>query len=190
MDMYNKIKTINKLLEDQGAKVVQKKPGMGNMGPLYGYLPQAVFEAVASTVPFSNTVDHFEFTEKQAIAQATVVIDQTTHTQFGESRIVKGDRGSAIKGAVTDAIQKALALFGIGSKAYRGELENVFNKKVSHTVVDDNYEALKTAASEASNLGIEEGRAWWRQNLVHIQILTKEQRADLVETLAGPVDKK
>lgn len=183
--MFNKVKAINRILEDQGARVVQEKPGLGNMSPLYGYLPQAVFDAVASVISFSNTVDHFEFTEKQAMALVTVVIDQITHTQFGESRIVKGDRGSAAKGAVTDAIQKALALFGIGSRAYRGELKDVFNKKVSHTVVDDNYEVLKTAASEASNIGIEEGRAWWRQHLNYIQALTKEQRAELVEILGA-----
>ena len=190
MDTFDKVRAINKILEDQGAKVVQKKPGLGNMEPLYGYLPQAVFDAVASVVPFSNTVNHFEFTEKQVIVQVTVTIEQAVHTQFGESRIIRGDGGSAAKGAVTDAIQKALALFGIGSRAYRGELEDVFNKKTSHTVIDDKYEILKEKAVEASNIGIEEGRAWWRQNLTYIQVLSKEQRKELVEILAGPGDKK
>lgn len=185
MEEYSKIEAINKILEDQGAGVVQKKPGLGSMGALYGYLPQAVFEAVSSVVSFSNTVNWFEFTEKQAVAQVTVTINQVVHTQFGESKIIKGDKGSAIKGAVTDAIQKALALYGIGSKAYRGELEDVFNKKTSHTVVDDNYEVLKDAAVKASSEGIEEGRAWWRQNLVHIQVLAKDQREELVEILGN-----
>ncbi|MBE9572606.1 MAG: hypothetical protein IMF11_18425, partial [Proteobacteria bacterium] len=139
------------------------------------------------TVSFSNSVDYFEFTEKQAIAQVTVTTDQVVHTQFGESKIIKDDKGSAIKGAITDAIQKALALSGVGSKAYRGELEDVFNKKVSHTVVDDNYETLKEEATKASSIGLEEGRAWWRQNLIHIQILSKEQRTELVKILG---DKK
>jgi hypothetical protein len=183
MVMYNKIQAVNKLLADQGAKVVQKKPALGNRGPLFGYIPQAVFSATASAVQFSNTVNWFEFTEKQALSQVTVVIGQDSHTQFGESQIIKGDKGSAIKGAVTDAIQKALALFGIGAKAYLGELEVVFNRKVSHTVIDDNYEALKDAAEKTADK--EMGRIWWRQNFVHIQVLTKEQREEIVKILGS-----
>jgi hypothetical protein len=97
------------------------------------------------------------------------------------------DKGSACKSAVTDGIQKALSLFGVGAPAYRGELKVVFDNKVSETKPDDDYEALKDAATKASDKGLEEGRAWWRQNLVHIQVLTKEQRGELVGILG---DKK
>jgi hypothetical protein len=189
--MIKKVETINKILADQGAAVVQKKPGLGNRPALYGYLPQAVFSAVNTVISFDSTITFFEFMEKQAIVQVTVIIDGISHSQFGEAQIVvskagNADKGSAIKGAVTDAVQKALALFGIGDQAYLGKLETVFNAKTSHLVLDDNFENLKKTAIDASNIGIEEGRAWWRQNLAHIQVLTKEQREELVKILAGP----
>jgi hypothetical protein len=189
--MIKKVEAINKLLADQGAAVVQKKPGLGNRPALYGYLPQAVFSAVNIVTPFDSTITFFEFMEKQAIAQVVVTISGVSHSQFGEAQIVvskagNADKGSAAKGAVTDAVQKALALFGIGDQAYLGKLETVFNAKTSHLVLDDNFENLKKTAIDASNIGIEEGRAWWRQNLAHIQVLTKEQREELVKILAGP----
>jgi hypothetical protein len=192
--MYNKVNEINKVLANQGARAIQKKPGLGNRPALYGYLPQIVFDAVNQVVGpenWSSVVDeHFLNERRQAIVLVTVKMFKTERTQFGESGIVKGDEGSARKGAVTDAIQKALALFGVGSAAYRGELKVIFDSKVSAIETDDNFEALKADALEASNIGIEKGRTWWKQNLVHIQILTKEQRADLVEALAGPGNRK
>jgi hypothetical protein len=193
--MCKKVQEINAILKAQGATVVQKKPGLGNRPALYGYLPQAVFSAVNAVISFSSTIEFFEFMEKQAIAQVVVTIDGESHSQFGEAQIVTSkagntDRGSAIKGAVTDAVQKALALFGIGDQAYLGNLKVVFNTKTSHSVVDDEFELLKAQATIAANVGIEEGRAWWRQNLSHVQTLSEEQRKELVEVLAGPGAKK
>jgi hypothetical protein len=179
--MYDKVKAINKLLEEQGAVVVQKKPGLGNREALYGYIPQAVFDAVASVVSFSNKVNYFEFTEKQAIAQVTVMIEEVSHTQFGESQIVKADKGSAIKGAVTDATQKALALFGIGTKAYRGELGAIFNGKVSKTIVDDNYAPLKDKAGKLKDR--KTSLQWWQDNLDEIKKISQDNRDELVKML-------
>lgn len=184
--MYDKVKTINKLLEEQGAVVVQKKPGLGNREALYGYIPQAVFDAVASTVEYTNRVDHFEFTDKQAIAQVTVTIEGLSHTQFGESQIITSksgfsDKGSAIKGAVTDATQKALALFGIGAKAYRGELRDVFDGKVSRTIVDSDHVLLKAEAGKLKDR--KTGLGWWQNNLVRIKKISQENRNELVKML-------
>jgi hypothetical protein len=188
MAMYKKINEINKVLADHGARAVQKKPGLGNRPALYGYLPQVVFDAVNQVVGpenWSSTVNEHFPNERQVVVLVTVKMFETERTQFGESSIVRGDEGSAHKGAVTDAIQKALALFGIGSAAYRGELKNIFDGKVSQVKIDDNFETLKADASKASSIGLEEGRAWWRQNLIHIQVLTKEQRGELVEILGA-----
>jgi hypothetical protein len=188
--VIKKVEAINKLLADQGAVVVQKKPELGNRPALYGYLPQAVFSAVNAVTSFDSTITFFEFIEKQAIAQAVVTINGVSHSQFGEAQIViskKGnaDKGSAIKGAVTDAIQKALALFGIGDQAYLGKLKDIFDGKVSQTEIDDDFETLKDAATKAAEIGLEKGRAWWRQNLAYIQVLTKEQREELVKILGA-----
>lgn len=179
--MYDKVKAINRLLEEQGAVIVQKKPGLGNREALYGYIPQAVFDAVASVVSSSNKINHFEFTEKQAIAQVTVTIEEISHTQFGESQIVRQDNGSAIKGAVTDAIQKALALFGIGAKAYRGELGAVFNGKVSTTIVDDEYKLLKAEAEKLTDR--KTSLRWWKNNLEGIKKTSQDNRDELVKIL-------
>lgn len=176
--MYDKIKAINKQLEDQGASVVQKKPGLGNREALYGYIPQAVFDAVASVTSCSNFINHFEFTEKQAIAQVTVTIEAIAHSQFGESQIIRGDKGSAIKGAVTDAIQKALALFGIGTKAYRGELGNVYNDKISQTITGDVYALLRDEAIKLTDR--KTSLRWWKDNLDKIKKTSQEDRDELV----------
>jgi hypothetical protein len=187
MAMYNKVKAINKLLEEQGATVIQKKPGLGNRPALYGYIPQAVFDAVASVVNFSNKINHFEFTDKQAIAQVTVTIEEISHTQFGESQVVTikssgfSDVGSALKGAVTDATQKALALFGIGTKAYRGELKAVFDGKVSQTITRDIYALLKDEAEKLKSREV--GRKWWQNNLDKIKKISQEDRVELVDML-------
>jgi hypothetical protein len=187
--MFNKIGKVNSLLECQGAAAVQKFAKLRDTGrDIYGYQPQKVFDAMCEVFGpggWFHEIVSVEFTETQVIARIAVTLEDRTSEQFGEHRIMKGDRGSACKSAVTDGIQKALSLFGVGAKAYRGELGDVFNKKVSRTVVDDNYEALKTDALKASDIGLEEGRAWWRQNLIHIQILSKEQRTELVEILGN-----
>jgi hypothetical protein len=179
--MYKKIQAINQLLENQGAKIVQKKPGLGNREALYGYIPQAVFDAVAQIVEYTNRVNHFEYTDKQAIAQVTVTIGEISHTQFGEAQIVKWDIGSALKGAVTDAIQKCFALFGIGTLAYRGELKDVFNGKISQTVIGDNYPLLKEEALTLTDRKL--SIIWWKQNLTKILKFSKEDRDELVSIL-------
>lgn len=188
--MYDKVQEVNKILELQGAAVVQKKPGLGNRPALYGYLPQAVFSAVNAVISFDSTVTFFEFMEKQAIVQVVVTINGISHSQFGEAQIVvskagNADKGSAIKGAVTDAIQKALALFGIGDQAYLGKLKDIFDGKISKTKNDNNFEDLKVEATKTSSISIEEGRTWWRQNLVHIRVLSLDQRTELVEILGA-----
>jgi hypothetical protein len=185
--MYKKVQAINQLLENQGAKVVQKKPGLGNRPALYGYIPQAVFDAVAQTVEYTNKVNHFEYTEKQAIAQVTVTIGELSHTQFGESQIVTAkssgfsDIGSALKGAVTDATQKALALFGIGASAYRGELQAVFDGMVSQTITGDDYALLKEEA--LTLVDRQTSVKWWKEKLPRIQKLEKGDRDELVKIL-------
>jgi hypothetical protein len=188
--MFNKIQAINKLLDDQGAAAVQKKPSVGSKPALYGYRPQLVMDSVNEVLGplgWSHDVKIIEFNERQAIVEVSVAIESRISVQFGEAQIVKGDKGSAAKGAVTDGIQKALSLFGVGSKAYRGELEAVFNSKISETVVDDKFEAMVEAAKVQAKISVEAGRVWWRQNLAQIKILSEEQRKELVEILA---DKK
>ena len=57
--------------------------------------------------------------------------------QFGGSRVVSGNLPDAKKGAVTDAIGKALAVLGIGNKAYRGALQSFKGKVDKLPTVDE-----------------------------------------------------
>ena len=182
--MLEKVKAINKLLADQGAAVVQKKPSIGSRPALYGYRPMCVFEAVNEVLGplgWGHTIDNIEYSERQAIVKVSVSIEGRHSYQFGEAQIVKGDKGSAAKGAVTDALQKALSLFGIGAAAYRGELETVYNAKQSHTVKSDESISLFEAARKIKSK--EEGRIFWTKNLKNINLLTVEERTELVKIL-------
>lgn len=139
--MLNKIKQINKILDDQGDSIIQKKT-VGNQ-TTYGYKAQAVFDAVNEILGPENWM--FEVldqsvvatpytlkngTEKvleQAIAEVAVYFRLDSGwfckgPQIGQSQVVNGNVGDARKGAITDAIQKGMSLWGIGSKAYRGDL--------------------------------------------------------------------
>ena len=182
--MLEKVETINKLLADQGATAVQKKPSIGSRPALYGYRPMCVFDAVNEVLGplgWDHTIDDIEYTERQAIVRASVSIEGRHSYQFGEAQIVKGDRGSAAKGAVTDALQKALSLFGIGAAAYRGELETVYNTKKSQTIESDKAGPLFEAARKI--LTKEEGRILWKKNLKNINLLSRDERAELVKIL-------
>ena len=182
--MLEKVKAINKLLADQGAIAVQKKPSIGSRPALYGYRPMCVFEAVNEVLGplgWNHTIDNLEYTERQAIVRVSVSIESRHSYQFGEAQIVKGDKGSAAKGAVTDALQKALSLFGIGAAAYRGELETVYNAKESDTVESDESGSLFEAARKI--LTKEAGRIFWKENIKTINKLSKDERTGLVRIL-------
>ena len=47
-------------------------------------------------------------------------------SQTGQMQIIKKNVGDAMKGAITDALQKCLSLLSIGSDAYRGLLRKVY----------------------------------------------------------------
>ena len=189
--MLEKVKAINKLLTDQGAIAVQKKPSIGSRPALYGYRPMCVFDAVNEVLGplgWNHTIDNIEYSERQAIVRVSVSIEGRHSYQFGEAQIVKGDKGSAAKGAVTDALQKALSLFGIGAAAYRGELETVYNAKQSYTVKSDEsslgYRHTISLFEVARKITDKEtGRTFWRENLKNIDLLTNDERTELVKIL-------
>ena len=187
--MFKKVQAVNQLLADAGPAAVQKFAKLKLTGrDIYGYQPQRVFDAmneIFGSDGWSHTIEEIIVHEKQIIARINVSISNRTSVQFGEHRVMAGDVGSAYKSAVTDGIQKALSLFGIGSKAYRGELKDVFDNKVSQTEINTGFESMIEVAKEQARIGIEEGRAWWRQNLAHIQILSNEERKKLVSVLGS-----
>jgi len=196
--LSEKILRINELLDSKGARAVQKKPGLGNRPELFGYIPQFVFDAVSEVLgadSWSHTVDEHFHTDKQAVVRVTVTIGGASHTQFGESQIIRGDTGSALKGAVTDAVQKCLALFGIGGKAYRGELKPVFQAGTSMSLVDaespSEFDQLCREA-RALNKGsgkpdLEQGRAFWKKCMAtgRLKGLSETEKTQLAKILRG-----
>lgn len=136
--MWEKIEKINKILRDQGKAVIQEKK-MQKDGKIigkiqYGYIPQAVFDAVNAVLGPENwtyEVHSNEIIDGQAIACVEVFINTVNGwlskgRQWGQSNVVKGNIGDALKGAVTDGIQKCFSLWSIGSDAYAGKLEQVW----------------------------------------------------------------
>jgi len=196
--LTGKVSKINELLDSKGARAVQKKPGLGNRPELYGYVPQFVFDAVSEVLgpdSWSHTVDGYFHTDKQAIAQVTVTIGKASHTQFGESQIIRGDTGSALKGAVTDAVQKCLALFGIGGKAYRGELKPVFQAGTSTTLIggespsdfDQLCKEARALSKGAEKPDLEQGRAFWKKCMAtgRLKGLSETEKTQLAKILRG-----
>ena len=136
--MWEKIEQINDILRQQGKTVIQekkmKKDGRVIGKVQYGYIPQAVFDAVNQVIGPENWkygVLDVAVHESQVIASVEVFIrvgDEwlSKGQQFGQSNIVKGNLGDAKKGAITDAIQKCFSLWSIGSDAYAGKLEKIW----------------------------------------------------------------
>lgn len=137
--MWQKIEQINTILRNQGKAVIQEKKIQKDgkiIGKIqYGYIPQAVFDAVNQVIGPENwkyAVLDIEIHESQVIASVDVFIrtDEgewlSKGQQFGQSNIVKGNLGDAKKGAITDAIQKCFSLWSIGADAYAGKLEKVW----------------------------------------------------------------
>jgi len=144
LDYWNEIvQQIDKILDEEGASAVQEVPARGGR-TLYGYKPQSVIDALNQVVGATNW--GYQIIESNVVPVESKkgetrylsyvrirlwIIDPTTVKEaFGGSE--NYTPGDSLKGAVTDAIQKALSLFSVGRKAYRGELHVYFDKKPSN----------------------------------------------------------
>ena len=144
LDYWNEIvQQIDKILDEEGASAVQEVPARGGR-TLYGYKPQSVIDALNQVVGATNW--GYQIIESNVVPVESKkgetrylsyvrirlwIIDPATAKEaFGGSE--NYTPGDSLKGAVTDAIQKALSLFSVGRKAYRGELHVYFDKKPSN----------------------------------------------------------
>ena len=191
--IFDLVKRVNEELEETtpGAFAIQKKPSIGSSPAFFGYRSQVVFSTVSKYLNWESKIDKIELGENRALVQVTVIIHlesaSFSHAQWGGSIVVKGDRGNALKGATTDAIQKALSLFGIGERAYLGLLEENWTK---------NQQSLKSAVPKSSSLfeklleeiadkNLDERRKWWRKKTYEIRKLTPEERDRLIRELTN-----
>ena len=133
------VEKIDSLLDKEGTSAVQEVPGRGRT--LFGYKPQFVIDALNQVVGANSwgyeVLDH-------SVEKVENKKGETRFLAYVKLRLWVVDRGSAkevfggsenytpgdaLKGAVTDAIQKGLSLFSIGRKAYRGELKELLPQK-------------------------------------------------------------
>ncbi|HIE32885.1 MAG TPA: hypothetical protein EYP81_02390, partial [Thermodesulfobacteriaceae bacterium] len=134
----SKVEAINALLRAFGRQAVQEIKMMKNgqvIGQVrYGYKPQYVFDAVNSVLLPENwryEVVSKDVFDHQVVAEVKLFIRIEDEwlckgSQTGQMQIVRGNVGDAMKGAITDALQKCFSLLSIGSDAYRGLLKEVY----------------------------------------------------------------
>jgi len=132
------VEKIDEILESEGASAVQEVPGRGRT--LYGYKPQSVIDALNRVIGSTNwgykvlehSISEVERKgEKRYLAWVKIrlwILETEAFKEvFGGSE--NYTPGDALKGAVTDAIQKGLSLFSVGRKAYRGALRELLPKR-------------------------------------------------------------
>ncbi len=133
------VEKIDSLLEKEGALAVQEVPGRGRT--LFGYKPQFVIDALNQVVGANSwgyevldySVEKVENRKGETRYLAYVKLRLWVVERESAKEVFGGSEnytpGDALKGAVTDAIQKGLSLFSIGRKAYRGELKELLPAK-------------------------------------------------------------
>ena len=133
-----KIAEINSQLRAFGREAVQEikmmKAGQVTGQIRYGYKPQYVFDAVNNVLLPENwryEVVSKEIYDNQVVAEVKLFLRAGEEwfckgSQTGQMQIIKKNVGDAMKGAITDALQKCLSLLSIGSDAYKGLLKDVY----------------------------------------------------------------
>lgn len=136
------VKTANDFLEKNEPKSVQTYTTMSGFEAT-GYRPQYIVDAANLAfgasgwrhITKNTSIDVMPLKDGKTTTVATAevsiqLLDDKgnvtfeTGTQFGGSKVISGNVADGKKGAVTDAIGKALSILGIGSKAYRGDLDS------------------------------------------------------------------
>ncbi len=137
--LTEKITAINDQLRSFGSNAVQKIEMKDREGKTigqvrYGYKPQYVFDAVNQIISPENwryELVKEEIFEAQAVTEVKLFLKNDADwickgSHKGQMQIVRGNVGDAMKGAITDAIQKCFSLVSIGQDSYRGLLENIY----------------------------------------------------------------
>lgn len=145
-NLKTKVQAINEILRGIGKPAVQEIKMIGKDGKImgqvkYGYKPQYVFDAVNDILGAEDWRYELlkeEIFDSQAVAEVKLYLKVDGEwlakgSQKGQSQIVKGNVGDAQKGSITNALLKCLSLISVGSDAYKGLLEPVFNANARST---------------------------------------------------------
>ncbi|GAB6075373.1 Rad52/Rad22 family DNA repair protein [Desulfurobacterium crinifex] len=130
------IKAVDEILDSYGEKAIQEVPSRGRV--LHGYVPQFVFDALNEVIGAGNWgYEILNSNYAKEVRERKNGKKEDVYVAVVHVRVWMMDKGNckeafggsenytaadALKGATTDAVQKALAMFSIGHKAYRGEL--------------------------------------------------------------------
>ena len=130
------VEAVDKILDSYGRDAIQEVPSRGRT--LYGYYPQFVFDALNEVIGAGNwgyEILNSSYEKEKRVRKNGK--EEEVYVALVHVRVWMMDKGNckeafggsdnytvadALKGATTDAVQKALAMFSIGHKAYRGEL--------------------------------------------------------------------
>ncbi|WP_456456883.1 Rad52/Rad22 family DNA repair protein [Thermovibrio sp.] len=173
------VEKIDAILEKEGKKAVQEVPGKGRT--LYGYKPQFVTDALNEVVGANNwgykIIEHSitQVEDKRYLAWVKVRLwigdTESFKEAFGGSE--NFTPGDALKGATTDAVQKALSLFSVGRKAYRGELKELLPEKGQNRATQKQIEFIKKLAEETET----------DISKLNFNLLTQERASKIIEEL-------
>jgi hypothetical protein len=138
LTITQQVEAINAQLRAFGREAVQEikmmKDGQVIGQVRYGYKPQYVFDAVNNVLLPENwryEVVSKEIYDNQVVAEVKLFLRIGEEwfckgSQTGQMQIIKKNVGDAMKGAITDALQKCFSLLSIGSDAYKGLLREVY----------------------------------------------------------------
>lgn len=133
--LWQMIERANDELRVREGEVVQRIQKGRNAPEFYGYLPQAILDAVSQVFgpdawSYEEIKEHttVEVVRDGAAVQATVKVRVTL--RYGETTVIRdaygthesNSVGDALNSAVTHAIGKAFGRMGIGRDAYYGKL--------------------------------------------------------------------
>jgi len=181
------VEKVDSILEKEGASAVQEVPGRGRT--LYGYRPQSVIDALNQVLGanswgyevLEHSVEKVESKKGDTRYLAYVKLRLWVADKASSKDVFGGSEnytpGDALKGAVTDAIQKGLSLFSIGRKAYRGELKELLPPK------EQEKRETKATAKQIEfirKLAQETGTDISKLNFNH---LTSERASKIIEEL-------
>ena len=139
LTITEQVEAINAQLRALGREAVQEikmmKDGQVIGQVRYGFKPQYVFDAVNNVLLPENwryEVVSKEIFDNQVVAEVKLFLRAGEEwfckgSQTGQMQIIKKNVGDAMKGAITDALQKCLSLLSIGSDAYKGLLRDVYH---------------------------------------------------------------
>jgi len=193
------VEEINAQLRAYGRVAVQEikmmKDGKVIGQVRYGYKPQYVFDAVNSVLLPENwryEVVSKEIFDNQVVAEVKLflrVMDEwfCKGSQTGQMQIIKKNVGDAMKGSITDALQKCLSLLSIGSDAYKGLLREVYlsgNRPPATTTRQQSKQPTQPSRQP------ETGKTVGNNELPKIAGIKYQRRDGIVVAVGNSFDKK